>query len=119
MGAGREICRSAMIVGGGEATMTGACSAQIEPHPPFIPAQAAVNLSMLGDFGRSSTTLCLMVRRRAIAGAACVHLAAMRGVSKHEAARMSQQRGHPILRDALLRNAPQDEVGPMEGFTAT
>jgi hypothetical protein len=31
-------------------------------------------------------------------------------VSNHGAARMLQQRGHPILRDALLRNAPQDEV---------
>src|ERR1700687_3200442 len=41
-----------------------------------------------------------MVRSAAIAGAACVHLAAMRRVSNHEA----------ILRDASLRDAPQDEV---------
>jgi len=31
-------------------------------------------------------------------------------VSKHEAARMLQQRGRPILRDAVLRTAPQDEA---------
>src|SRR5215510_13706113 len=35
------------------------------------------------DSCESSTTLSLMVRRRAIAGAACVHLAAMRAVSNH------------------------------------
>ena len=47
------------------------------------PSSESVNLSILGDFGTSSNTLGLMVRRRAIAGAACVHLAAMRAVSNH------------------------------------
>jgi hypothetical protein len=32
-------------------------------------------------------------------------------VSKGEVARILQQRGHPTLRDASLRDAPQDEVG--------
>jgi hypothetical protein len=36
---------------------------------------------------------------------------AKRCVSKHEAARMLQQRGRYILRDAILRIAPQDEAG--------
>jgi len=36
-------------------------------------------------------------------------------VSKGEVAWMSQQRGHPILRDASLCDAPQDEVGEGAG----
>jgi hypothetical protein len=32
-------------------------------------------------------------------------------LSKDEVARLMPRRRHPILRDALLRNAPQDEVG--------
>jgi hypothetical protein len=42
-------------------------------------------------------TLGLMVRRRAIAGAACLHLAAMRAVSNHG----SKLEFAAILRDAL------------------
>jgi hypothetical protein len=49
----------------------------------------------------------LMVRSVAIAGAAWVHLAAMRRVSNHG----SRFRLAAILRDAVLRTAPQDEVG--------
>src|SRR5215831_103795 len=49
------------------------------------------------DSCESSTTLSLMVRRRAIAGAACVHLAAMRAVSNH-GGRFGLA---AILRDAL------------------
>jgi len=41
-----------------------------------------VNLSILAIW-HELNTLGLMVRRRAIAGAACVHLAAMRAVSNH------------------------------------
>jgi len=50
-----------------------------------------------GDFGTSSNMLGLMVRRRAIAGAACVNLAAMRAVSNHG----SRVGLAAILRDAL------------------
>src|SRR5262245_51676582 len=50
-----------------------------------------------GNLGTGSTTLGLMVRRRAIAGAACVHLAAMRAVSNHG----GRFRLAAILRDAL------------------
>ena len=39
-----------------------------------------------------------------------VRSVAKQRVSKHEAALMLQQRGRPILRDALLRTAPQDEA---------
>jgi hypothetical protein len=64
---------------------------------PWIPAFETVNFSILGDFGASSNTLGLMVRRRAIAGAACVHLAAMRAVSNHG----TKFGLAAILRDAL------------------
>jgi hypothetical protein len=57
-----------------------------------------------------------MVRRRAIAGAACVHLAAMRAVSNH-GGRFGLA---AILRDALaFARAPQDEVEVVERLRIT
>ena len=66
------------------------------PLAPFVPAQEVVNLSSLAIW-HELNTLGLMVRRRAIAGAACVHLAAMRAVSNHG----SRFGLAAILRDAL------------------
>src|SRR5215510_11990730 len=73
-----------------------------------------------------SNTLGLMVRRCAIAGAACVHLAAMRAVSNHGS--KFRTRGHPSRRprhsasktrvNALRARAPQDEVRVMEASGA-
>jgi hypothetical protein len=54
-----------------------------------------VNLSIL-TIWHELNTLDLMVRRRAIAGAACVHLAAMRAVSNH---------GGRFVLVAILRDA--------------
>jgi hypothetical protein len=59
--------------------------------------EEAVDLSIPSDFGVSAKTLGLMVRRRAVAGAACVHLAAMCAVSNHG----SRFGLAAILRDAL------------------
>jgi hypothetical protein len=63
---------------------------------PFVPAKEAVNLSISAIWHELNTPG-LMVRRRAIAGAACVHLAAMRAVSNH-GGRFGLA---AILRDAL------------------
>ena len=49
---------------------------------PWISSFEAVNLSILAIW-HELNTLGLMMRRRAIAGAACVHLASMRAVSNH------------------------------------
>src|SRR5215510_7004940 len=59
------------------------------------PARTVPRLAQ-GD-GSRCNTLGLMVRRRAMAGAACVHLAAMRAVSNHG----SKFKLVAILRDAL------------------
>jgi hypothetical protein len=53
----------------------------------------------------------LILRSVAISAFTRVFDALWQRVSKGEVARMLQQRGHPTLRDASLRDAPQDEVG--------
>ena len=53
----------------------------------------------------------LTLRSVAISAFTRVFDALWQRVSKGEVARMLQQHGHPILRDASLRDAPQDEVG--------
>src|SRR5262245_22725126 len=90
-----------------------------------MPAFEAVTLSILAAW-HELNTLGLMVRRRAIAGAACVHLAAMRAVSNH--GQQVRTRGHPSRRprhsasktrvNALRARAPQDEVGVVKDSQA-
>src|SRR5262245_55796146 len=71
------------------------------PHPSrSVPVGRA---DWIVPLDQTSNRLGLMVRRRAIAGAACVHLAAMRAVSNHG----SKFGLAAILRDALAIARPK------------